>query len=766
MGQKSILLVFLLAAISAVAQDLLRVSEIVTSAGDGVPSPADVDSRVDSLLSLMTLDEKIGQLNQFAGEGYTENMAGQIRAGRVGSFLNEVDPVVINRLQREAVENSRLHIPLVFSRDVIHGFRTIYPIPLGQAATWNTALVEESCRLTALEAASAGIRWTFSPMVDIARDARWGRIAEGYGEDPVLTSAMGVAAVRGYQGDDLSKPGTMAACVKHFACYGASESGRDYNTAWISEPLLRDVYLPPFKAGAVAGAATFMCSFNDINGLPSSGNRRLLRDILRDEWGWDGLMVSDWNSITELINHGVAADRRDAARQAAIAGVDMDMEGHAYLPNLRSLVESGEVPVEIVDGLVRNVLRLKFRLGLFENPYVDMATANACYTPESLAAARRTAEEAAVLLSNDGTLPLSPDMRVLVTGPMADAQHDQNGTWCFDLEKEHTVTPLTSLRAIYGDRLTYVPGLAYSRDRSTDGFDAAVAAAAAADVILFFAGEEAVLSGEAHSRADISLPGAQSELLAALAATGKPVVTVIMAGRPLAIPEVADLSAAVLYNFHPGTMGGPALARVLTGEVVPGGKLPVSLPRMSGMEPLYYYVKNTSRPVAGITLIDDIPLEAGQTSTGCTTYFLDAGYGPLFPFGYGLSYTTFEYGTPRLSASSVGPDGSVTVTTRVTNTGTRAGSDVAQLYIRDLVASLSQPLRLLKDFSKFTLAPGESTDIVFTLPASALGFHDLDGVYRVEPGEFNVWVGNSSACEADPVILSVTDSSTRDRPDF
>lgn len=731
------------------------IAAALTAASATASTPVDV--RVDSLLALMTTAEKVGQLNQLSGAGLADYMVDGIKNGEVGSILNEVDPETVNALQRIAIEDSRLGIPVLFARDVIHGFRTIFPIPLGQGATWNPALVEKGSRIAAREAASTGVRWTFSPMVDIARDARWGRIAEGYGEDPVLTSAMGVAAVKGYQGDDLAAPGTMAACVKHFACYGAAEGGRDYNTTWVPMPLLHDVYLPPFKAGVDAGAATFMCSFNDINGVPSSGNKYLLQDVLRDQWGFDGLMVSDWNSISEMINHGVCADRRDAARLAANSGVDMDMEGHAYLPNLASLVESGEVSAETLDNLVRNVLRLKFRLGLFDNPYVDMTTANDFYSAEALEAARVSAEEATILLTNNGVLPLRGIGRILVTGPMADAQHDQNGTWSFDMLKEKTVTPLTALREMYGDRVVYVPGLEYSRSNDTAGFDAAIAAAGAADVILYFAGEEAVLSGEAHSRADISLPGAQTEYLRRLAATGKPVVTVVMAGRPLTLPEEAELSAALVYSFHPGTMGGPALANVLAGKAVPGGKLPVSMPRMVGQEPLYYARKNTGRPVEQMTLIDEIPLEAGQTSTGCTSFYLDAGYEPLFPFGYGLSYTTFDYGMPVLSASSMDTDGSVTVKVTVTNTGSVEGSDVAQLYVRDMVGSLARPLKELKAFEKFTLAPGASRDITFTLPASQLGYHDLNGQYVVEPGEFNIWVDNSSACTKSPVILTITE---------
>lgn len=734
----------------------VAIAALLVGLSASAAQPADnIEARIDELLGKMTIEEKIGQLNQYTGSGYSHDMSGRIKAGMVGSILNEVNPETVNALQRDAVENSRLGIPLVFARDVIHGFRTIFPIPLGQGATWNPALVEEGSAIAAREASSAGIRWTFSPMVDIARDARWGRIAEGYGEDPVLTTAMGVAAIKGYQGDDLSAPGTMAACVKHFACYGAAESGRDYNTTWVPMELLHDVYLPPFEAGAKAGAATFMCSFNDINGVPSSGNSYLLRDILRDKWQWDGLMVSDWNSISEMINHGFCADRSEAAMKAALAGVDMDMEGHAYDNSLAALAKDGTVPIEVIDNMVRNVLRLKFRLGLFENPYVDMATANRFYTPEALDAARRTAEESAILLKNSGILPLgNRPGKIFVTGPMADAQHDQNGTWCFDLDKTRTVTPLTSLREKYGKAVSYLPGLTYSRDKNTD-FGKAVEMAAKADVILYFAGEEAVLSGEAHSRADLTLPGSQTEYLRALAATGKPVVTVIMAGRPLAIPEECQLSQAVLYSFHPGTMGGPALTNVLSGDAAPGGRLPVCMPRMSGQMPLYYACKNTGRPTSEMTLIDDIPLEAGQTSTGCTSFFLDAGYEPLFPFGYGLGYTTFEYGVPVLSATEMAADGSIDISCTVTNTGQLAGSDVVQLYVRDPVASLARPLKELKAFEKITLAPGESRTVSFTLPASALAFHNAKGEAVVEAGVFRLWVDNSSACKSKPVEFRI-----------
>lgn len=718
---------------------------------------AEIDSRVSDLLGRMTLDEKIGQLNQLSGYGYAPDMVGRIRGGAVGSLLNETDPEVVNQLQREAVENSRLGIPLIFARDVIHGFKTIFPIPLGQAASWNPDIVREGARIAADEASSVGIRWTFSPMVDISRDARWGRIAESFGEDPVLSAKLGVAMVEGYQGDDLARPNTMAACAKHFAGYGASESGKDYNTTWIPETLLRDVYLRPFKELVKAGSATFMCSFNDINGVPSSGNRVLLEDILRGEWGYDGMMVSDWGSIEQMIPHGYSADLRQAASQAVNAGVDMDMESHAYTSHLRQLVESGEVSEARVDSLVRNVLTLKYRLGLFENPYVDVASSRRFYAPSSLDAARRAVEESAILLKNTGTLPLnnSKVKKIAVIGPMADAQHDQAGTWVFDLEKERSVTPLTALQQMYGkENVIYAPGLEHTRDLDTKGFANAVKAARKADVVLFFAGEEAVLSGEAHCRADLSLPGAQSRLLAELKSAGKPVVMIVQAGRQLAIMPESEMADAVVYCFHGGTMTGPALANLLSGKANFSGRCPVSFPRMSGQEPLYYNHKNTGRPASGITLINDIELEAGQTSTGCTSYFLDAGDGAFYPFGYGLSYTTFEYGEPVLSATSIAPDGSLKVSCTVTNTGNREGAEVAQLYIRDHVASLVRPVRELRDFAKITLKPGESRTLEFTITPADLEFHVNGAQTVVEPGEFSVWVA-PNAGEGTPAKFTV-----------
>lgn len=725
-------------------------------------TPEEIDEKVHHLLKHMTLEEKVGQLNQLSGRGLAPDMVAMVKEGKVGSLLNEVDPATVNALQREAVENSRLGIPLIIARDVIHGFKTIFPIPLGQAATWNEALVKEGARIAADEASSVGVRWTFSPMVDIARDARWGRIAEGFGEDPVLASRLGVAMVEGYQGDDLSKPNTMAACVKHFAGYGAAEGGKDYNTTWIPDVLLRDVYLPPFKACADAGAATFMCSFNDINGVPSSGNRYLLKDILRDEWGWQGLIVSDWGSIEQMRNHGFSKDLRQAALQGAKATVDVDMENYAYIQHLADLVNAGEVSMEELDAMVANILRLKFELGLFDNPYVD-ESAVAFYAPESLEAARRSVEESVVMLKNNGILPVDFNKvkKIAVVGPMADAQHDQAGTWVFDLEKEHCVTPLTALKEKCGDKVTYSKGLAHTRDRSQVGFKDALKAAKGADVVFYFTGEEAVLSGEAHSRADINLPGAQKELLRELKKAGKPIVMVVQAGRPLTIADDAELCDAVLYMFHGGTMAGPAVVNLISGKVNPSGHLPVSFPKMVGQCPIYYNHKNTGRPAEGITYIDDIELEAGQTSTGCTSFYLDAGDGPAYPFGYGLSYTTFEYGTPQLSSTELPADGMVTVTCDVTNTGNVAGSEVAQLYVRDLVGSLARPVKELKDFKKISLQPGETQQVIFTIPAKALSFTGADLKPVVEEGEFNLWVAGDSQ-SGTPVKFNINNKVLSD----
>ena len=718
-----------------------------------VGADANVEARVERLLSKMTLAEKIGQMNQVSAGGDVSNYADAIRKGQVGSILNEVDPVKLNEFQRLSVEETRLGIPLLIGRDVIHGFHTIFPIPLGLAATFDPALVEEGARIAALEATAQGVRWTFSPMLDIARDPRWGRIAEGSGEDTYLDTRMAEAMVYGYQGREADTT-SMAACVKHFVGYGAAEGGRDYNSTFLTERQLRNFYLPPFEAAIKAGAMTLMTSFNDNDGVPSTGNAFVVKDILRGEWGFDGLVVTDWNSMGEMINHGFGEDRKDVAEKAVNAGVDMDMMTFGFLSHLEELVKSGAVKEKTIDNAVRNILRVKILLGLFEHPYVDVEAAKAVqYAPAHLAAARKTAEESAILLKNNGILPLRGKSRILVTGPMADAPWDQLGTWCFDGEKEHTVTPLKALQERFPGQVTYVPGLRYSRERR-DRFDDVVAAARAADVVLAFLGEEAILSGEAHCLADLNLIGSQSELLAALKAAGKPVVATILAGRPLTIERDLPNCDAVLYSFHPGTMGGPALARLLTGEVNPSGKTPITFLRTVGQAPLYYNHNMTGRPYSGETLLADIDLEAGQTSLGNTSYYLDYGAYPLFPFGYGLSYTTFEYSNVSLDKKEYGKEDEMAVSFTLANTGEYKGTEVVQVYVRDLVGSLTRPVKELKGFERIELDPGENRIVTLRIPVRELAFWGLDGNKKVESGEFQLWVAGDSA-SGDPLTFSV-----------
>ena len=722
-------------------------------------SPAEEDARVERLLSQMTLQEKIGQMNQLSVAGLTPDMEAAVRSGAAGSILNEVNPEIINEYQRIAVEESRLGIPLLVARDIIHGFRTVFPIPLGMASTFDPELVRYGARLTAQEATASGIRWTFSPMVDVSRDARWGRIAESSGEDTYLNAVMGASMVRGYQGD-CSDSTSLAACVKHFVGYGASESGRDYNSTYIPPRALRNVYLPPFEAAVKAGAMTLMTSFNDNDGVPGTGNAFLLKDVLRDEWGFDGFVVTDWASAAEMIQHGFASDGKDAASIALNSGVDMDMMSHVFTAHLEELVASGAVKEKDIDNAVRNILRIKSRLGLFDNPYVDVdRAAEVQYNDSIMDAAYRTALESAILLRNEGALPvdISRVRRILVTGPMADAPHDQMGTWTFDGQKECTVTPLAAIREMYGDdvEVIYEPGLTYSREFSQRGIAAAVAAARKADVILAFMGEEAILSGEAHCLADITLKGDQRKMIAALAATGKPLVLTVMAGRPLVLDEESRVADAILFSFHPGTMGGPAIADLLFGKAVPSGKLPATFPAASGQVPCYYSHNNTGRPFRGSeTMLYDIPREASQTSLGNTSYMLDCGFYPLYPFGYGLSYTEFGYSAPVLDRQEYSPDDVIRVTFTLTNTGRYAATEVAQLYVRDLVGSSARPVKELKGFRRISLDPGESGEYTFELPVQDLAFYGLDMTRKVEPGDFHLWVAGDSV-SGEPVSFSV-----------
>ncbi len=694
------------------------------------------DRFIDYLLSRMTLEEKIGQMNQLDPSWDSEVKEQLIREGKVGSVFNIVGAEQVNRLQRMAVEQTRLGIPLVAARDVIHGFRTIYPIPLGQAASWNTGLVEKAARLTAQEAAAEGIRWTFSPMVDVARDPRWGRVAEGYGEDTYLASAFAAATTRGYQP-------SIAACVKHFAGYSASEGGRDYNTTWIPETLLRDVYLAPFKAALDAGAMSVMCSFNDLNGLPSSANHHLNVDILRDEWQSDALLVSDWGSGSDLVPHGLCADKKEAALRCINARMEMDMQANIYTDYLAELVREKKVDEKQIDECVRSILRMKYRLGLFEHPYVSEQKP-APYSNEALVTATQLAEESAILLKNNGILPLRDNLRILLCGPMADQPKEQLGTWVFDGEPDHSVTPLNAFRTHTDNpdaHIRMVAGLSYSRDRNTTRFAEVERAAREADVILFFCGEEAILSGEARCRADLNLPGAQAEMMDMLSATGKPVVMVVMAGRPLTIGKQVEQADAVLYTFHGGTMAGQALYNLLTGKAVPSGRTPVTFPKMVGQVPLYYNRHNTGRPSYDPPmLIDSIPVGCPQFSIGQSSYWLETPTEPLFPFGYGLSYTTFRYNNIEVLPVE-GQANHYTVSCCITNTGDRDASETVQLYTRQLSGDLVRPIRELKGFEKIHIPAGESRTVRFTLTPEQLAYwHE-----RKDNCESRVWLATDTA---------------------
>lgn len=707
-----------------------------------------IESRVEALLGQMTIEEKLGQMNQLSPWDFDE-LAERVRKGEVGSILNVVNPEEVNKIQKIAVEESRLGIPILVSRDVIHGYKTIFPIPLGQAATFNPEIAEKGARVAAVEASSDGIRWTFAPMIDISRDPRWGRIAESCGEDPYLSSVMGAAMVKGYQGDSLNDSTSIAACAKHFVAYGAAEGGKDYNSTFIPERVLRNVYLPPFKAAVEAGCATFMTSFNDNDGVPSTANKFVLKDVLRDEWKYDGMVVTDWASAAEMINHGFCTDGKDAAEKSVNAGVDMEMVSETFIKNLKQSVAEKKVSMETIDNAVRNILRLKFRLGLFENPYV-VTPQTVKYADAHLQIAKTAAEQSVILLKNDAqTLPLTDKVKtVAVVGPMADAPYEQMGTWVFDGEKEHTQTPLKAIREMYGDKVNVIfeQGLAYSRDKNVAGIAKAVNAARRADVVVCFVGEESILSGEAHSLANLDLQGAQSQLIKSLTSTGKPVVTVVMAGRQLTISDEVEASDAVLYSFHPGTMGGPAIADILFGKVNPSGKTPVTFPRMTGQAPIYYAHNNTGRPANPTEmLIDEIPVEAGQTSVGCRSFYLDAGNSPLFPFGYGLSYTKFEYSDLKLVSDKLTVDGEVNVSVNIKNSGKYDGTEVVQLYVQDKVGSVTRPVKELKAFQRVELKAGQSKTVTFTLPVSDLSFWRYDMTYGVEPGDFKLWVGTNSA---------------------
>jgi beta-glucosidase len=701
----------------------------------GVARGADMETRIDALIKRMTLEEKLGQMSQRTS---LENSTNEIRAGRWGSFLNAGTDADRKEAQRLATKESRLGIPLIFGRDIIHGYPTVFPIPLGQSASWDPELIRQAARLTAREAAADGYHWTFAPMLDITRDPRWGRIAETLGEDPYLTSTLGAAMVRGFQGDSLDAPDSIVACAKHYAGYGAAEGGRDYNTTWIPEMELRNVFLRPFRAARDAGAATFMSAFNDLNGVPATANAFTLRKVLRDEWKFDGFVVSDWNSVGELIPQGLAAGGDEAAFKAVRAGVDMEMVSTTYWDTLKPQIESGRIPMKTIDDAVRNILRVKFRLGLFDGRDARPRPA-APDQREALDIARKLAAESIVLLKNDNNaLPLAASVgRLAVIGPLADSPVDQMGSWVSDGDKNAVVTPLAALRQRLGaDRVLWAPGLKTSRDISHDGFGQALDAAHNADVALLFIGEEQILSGEAHSRAFLNLPGAQEALFEAVAAEGKPVIVVIMAGRPLTFHDVAQKARTVLYAWHPGTMGGPAIADILFGDVVPSGKLSITFPRTVGQIPIYYAHMNTGRPPTP----DELGIPAGTPldPKGFTSKYLDVDYTPEYPFGFGLSYTTFEYSNLKVA-------GKFTISADVANTGARDADEIVQLYTRQMVGSITRPVRELKGFQRIHLKAGEKRTVTFDLNTNDLAFYNSEMKLVTEPGQFKVWIAPDSS---------------------
>ncbi|WP_109807679.1 beta-glucosidase BglX [Sphingosinithalassobacter portus] len=704
---------------------------------------------LDELIAKMTLEEKVGQLTQLTsdwestGPTMREGYKNDIRAGRVGSIFNAYTAEYTRELQRIAVEETRLGIPLLFGYDVIHGHRTIFPISLGEAASWDMKAIELAARISAQEASAEGIHWTFAPMVDIARDPRWGRVSEGAGEDTYLGSRIAEANVRGYQGDDLSRPDTILATAKHFAAYGAAEAGRDYNTTDMSMRRLNDVYLPPFKAARDAGVATFMTAFNELNGIPATGSKMLLTDILRDQWGFNGFVVTDYTSINEMIPHGYSVDLAQAAEQAINAGVDMDMQGAAFLDHLKELVESGRVSEETVDTAVRRVLEMKYRLGLFEDPYrySDEARQKATlYRPDFLEAARDIARRSMVLLKNEGdTLPIAATARsIAVIGPLADSKTDMIGSWSAAGDRQtRPITPLQGIRERAGDgvTVTYAKGASYAFEDGdkTDGFAEALAAARNSDVVVAVMGERWDMTGEAASRTSLDLPGNQQALLEQLVATGKPVILVLMSGRPNTIPWAADHVPAILEAWYPGTQGGYAVADVLFGDYNPSGKLPMTFPRNVGQVPIYYNADNTGRPYT--------PDVHGQKYR---SRYLNTPNEPQWAFGHGLSYTSFAYSPVTLSSDTIRPGQPLTASVTVTNTGARDGEEVVQLYIRDLVGSVVRPVRQLKGFEKIALKAGESRTVSFTLTDADLAFTRADNSFGSEPGAFKLWIGTSS----------------------
>jgi beta-glucosidase len=735
--------------------------------GQGTTSrEATVSKRAGALLAKMTLEEKIGQLNQifyFSQLMKPEMMEPGIREGNIGSLLFVTDPVIINRFQKVAVEQSRLKIPLLFGFDVIHGFRTVFPVPLAMASSWDPALVERAQTIAAREARAAGVRWTFAPMVDIARDPRWGRIVEGAGEDPYLGAKMSAAQVRGFQGSDPSAPGRLLASVKHFAGYGAADGGRDYDSSYLSDAELYNVYFPPFKAAVDAGVGSVMSAYMNLNDVPATGNAFLLRDVLRKEWGFKGFVVSDADSVGNLVTHGFAENKADAAVRALTAGVDMEMSlpgsqvGTAYASSLATLLKEGRVTTAQIDGAVRRILEAKFRLGLFDDPYVDeSAVASHHNNPEHRQVARLAAQRSAVLLRNEGNLlPLtrgdSKVSSIAVIGPLGDSKRDMRGPWTLADDRKTAVSVVEGIREKVGQgvKVEYAQGVdirrtfpsifdlfagprpaAWSEAQKREEFEKAVALARSSDLVVLVLGEHEEMSGEAASHSTIDLPGRQRELLEAVSALGKPTVLVLINGRPLDISWAVNRVPSILEAWHPGSEGGNAITDLIYGDATPGGKLPITWPRSSGQIPIYYAHNLTQQP---------------ETAKDFTSRYWDMPTSPLYPFGYGLSYTTFAYSNLRVSKAEAKVSESIEVSVDVENTGRRAGEEVAQLYIHQRSGSASRPVRELKGFERLALAPGEKKTVRFTLGKSELTYWSsaVKGWVQ-EPATFDVWTGGDS----------------------
>ena len=715
---------------------------IIPSCGGGGNSGLkDVDPKVDSLLRIMTLDEKIGQMVLFTsdwdvtGPTIKEGYLDDIRSGRCGNIFNAYTTDYIREIQRVAVEESRLGIPLLFGYDVVHGHKTIFPVPLAESCSWDLDLMRRTASASAAEAAASGLNWTFAPMVDISVDPRWGRVCEGAGEDPFLASLIADARVKGFQGDDLSDPLTVLACVKHFAAYGAPLAGRDYNTVDMSERQFREFYLPPYKAGVDAGALSVMTSFNEYDGVPSTGNAYLIRTLLKKDWGFQGFVVTDYTSINEMVHHGYAVSEADAGVKAINAGVDMDLQGEVYFNYLKGLVGAGFVSMRTIDHAVARILNVKAKLGLFDDPYRYCDSAREADVVENQkirSLSREAARKSMVLLKNDGTLPFDRGDRIAVIGELAASKRDLLGSWKAAGEWDQMKSILDAVREYNGAaNVFYAEGCKkMGTDRS--GFGAALEAVAQADKVLMVIGEDWDWSGEAASRTDISVPGVQSELLSMIAATGKPVAVVLLNGRPLVLEKENVDADALLEAWYPGTMGADAVTDILFGQYNPSGKLTMTFPRSVGQIPIFYYEKNTGRPIY-------LPSEKYKSR------YLDSPNDPLYPFGYGLSYTTFSYSDLSLSSPKVKKGKTIEATVTVTNTGQVTGEEIVQLYIRDLVGSVTRPVKLLKAFQKVAIPPGESRKITFTIDNDMLSFWRQDMTFGVEEGDFKVMVGGSSA---------------------